>query len=334
MKLIPFILSEFENFRLNHIVKFDTNWRIRERASTLLLLAQGFSCVKVAEKMGLSRPTVESTRKNWFSDKFKSLPDLPRSGAPRKIKPDEAKQILKLVDEKPLSATDVLKIHLKNEGTAVHVATVRALLKKEGRSWKMTRHSLKNVRDEQAFQQARQEIDVLNVRAESGEIVLGYLDEAGFSCVHPNRRAWTKIGSQHLISAIRGQRLNVLAALMSSGELEDFMFSGPMSSKIFTDFVDEIADKYDKEIVFIIDNASFHKSKAVAEWVKNSKPKNVTLKFLPPYSPELNRIEKFWHTVKHRWMEVKCRTFAELREDVSDIFNNFGGKFKFAFNAK
>jgi len=69
------------------------------------------------------------------------------------------------------------------------------------------------------------------------------LDEAGFSCVHPTRCAWTKIGSQHLISAIRGQRLNVLASLMSSSELKDVMFSGPMFSKIFTDIVDEIPDK-------------------------------------------------------------------------------------------
>ena len=87
---------------------------------------------------------------------------------------------------------------------------------------------------------------------------------------------------------------------MSSGEFEDVMFSGIMSSKIFTDFVDEISDKYDKEIIVIIVNASFHKSKAVAEWVKNYKPRNVTLKFLPSYSPVLNRIEKFWHTFKHR----------------------------------
>ena len=121
---------------------------------------------------------------------------------------------------------------------------------------------------------------------------------------------------------------------MTSGELEDVIFSGLMSSNIFTDFVDEISDKYDKEIVVIIVNASFHKSKAVAEWVKNSNPKNVTLKFLPSYSPELFRIEKFWHTVNHRWMKVKCRTFAELHEDLSDIFKNFGGKYNFAYNAK
>ena len=202
-------------------MKFDQNWRIRERALTILWLAKGFSCVKVAEKMGLSRPTVESTRKNWFLDKFKSLADLPRSGAPRKIKPDEETIILNLVDEKPLSATDVLKIHLKNDGATVHVATIRALLKRNDRSWKMTRHSLKKKRDEQAFQNSRQEIDGLLTRAESGEIVVAYLDEAGFSCVHPNRHAWTKIGCQHLIPAIRGKRLNVIAALMSSGELEN-----------------------------------------------------------------------------------------------------------------
>lgn len=160
------------------------------------------------------------------------------------------------------------------------------------------------------------------------------MDEAGFSCIHPNRRAWTKIGSQHLIPAIRGKRLNVLAALMSSGELEDFMFSGSMSSKIFIDFVKSVSEKYDKPIVFILDNASFHKSKEVQECAEEFKQKNITLKFLSPYSPELNRIEKFWHMVKHYWMDVKCRTFNELQEDLCDIFDNFGKKFNFSFNAK
>jgi transposase len=143
MKLIKFSLLLAEQLELERIVRFHENWRIRERASTILLLSQGLSCVKVAEKMGLSRPTVESTRRNWFAGKFQSLPDLPRTGAPLKINPDESERILKLVDEKPLSATDVLKIHLENNGATVHVATIRALLKRNDRSWKRTRHSLK-----------------------------------------------------------------------------------------------------------------------------------------------------------------------------------------------
>jgi hypothetical protein len=50
------------------------------------------------------------------------------------------------------------------------------------------------------------------------KLFLAYLDESEFSSVHPNRHAWTKIGCQHLILAIRGKRLNVLDALMSSGK--------------------------------------------------------------------------------------------------------------------
>ena len=155
----------------------------------------------------------------------------------------------------------------------------------------------------------------------------------GRRCVFPSYAGWTKIGCQPLIPAIRGRRLNILAALMSSGELEDFMFSGSMSSKIFIDFVKSISEKYDKPVVFILDNASFHKSKEVKECAEEFRSKNITLKFLPPYSPELNRIEKFWHTVKHHWMEVKCRTFAELHADLCSIFDDFGVRFKFAFNA-
>lgn len=59
--------------------------------------------------------------------------------------------------------------------------------------------------------------------------------------------------------------------------------------------------------------------------------KGVKLYFLPPYSPELNRIEKIWQHMKYVWMNVKYRTIYFLNQDVSDILDNFGIKFKLAF---
>ena len=189
-------------------------------------------------------------------------------------------------------------------------------------------------RCEIAFERARQEIGALCERAKNGEIILAYLDEAGFSCIHPNRSAWTKIGEQHLIPAIRGKRVNVLASLMSTGQLEDFIFSGSMNSKLFIDFVKSVSDKYEKHVVFILDNAKIHKSKEVLDFLEESKEKNFSLYYLPTYSPELNRIEKFWHTVKHRWMDVRCRKTSEVEDTLCDIFENFGCKFKFDFYEK
>ncbi|MEO6321082.1 MAG: IS630 family transposase [Polaromonas sp.] len=331
---VKFSLPVLDIEKLNHIVKYDRDWRVRERAQTILLLSSGMNVSQAAREMKLSRPTVESTRQEWLRCQFDCLPDKPRTGAPRKIKKHEMGRLLISADARPMTAVDILKEHLENKGEPVHVATIRTMLKTNGRTWKRTRHSLKAKRNASAFAVATQEIQALLAQAATGDIVVGYLDETGMACMHPNRSAWTKIGCQHLIPAVRGKRLNVLGSLMSSGELEDKMFTGAMTSKILIEFLDEIAEKYDKPVTLILDNASFHKSKEVKQKEIEWAQKGLTLKFLPPYSPELNRIEKLWHTIKHSWMEAKHRTFDVLVNDVTHILENFGKKFKFNFYAK
>jgi transposase len=59
--------------------------------------------------------------------------------------------------------------------------------------------------------------------------------------------------------------------------------------------------------------------------------RGVTFYFLPPYSPELNKIERVWHMMKHTWMAVKCRNSQELESDIDEILDNFGAKYKFKF---
>ena len=65
--------------------------------------------------------------------------------------------------------------------------------------------------------------------------------------------------------------------------------------------------------------------------LKLLKAQGVTLYFLPPYSPELNRIEKLWHKMKYTWMEVKRRDQETLEADVVNILDNVGIQFKLSF---
>jgi transposase len=96
-------------------------------------------------------------------------------------------------------------------------------------------------------------------------------------------------------------------------------------------FIAELAKTVSKPLVILIDNASIHRARAIQPALRLLEKKGITLKFLPPYSPELNRIEKLWWLMKHRWMALTRRTKEELEQAVDYILTNFGAEFKMKF---
>ena len=51
--------------------------------------------------------------------------------------------------------------------------------------------------------------------------------------------------------------------------------------------------------VLVLDNASIHKAQLVQQNLADWATQGLTLLFLLPYSPELNRIEILWRFCKH-----------------------------------
>ena len=140
---VKFSLSAQARKGLERIVKRGQNWRERERAQTLLLLDEGLFPEEVAAKLGLHVRTVGTTRNRWMETAWESLADLPRSGAPRKLAPEQVERIAGWARDKPLSAPELLAKHKEHGGVAVHPSTLQAALKASGLVWKRTRHSLK-----------------------------------------------------------------------------------------------------------------------------------------------------------------------------------------------
>lgn len=128
---------------LEAVVSRGENWRSRERAQTLLLLDEGVSAFDTATKLGINFRTVYTTRRNWFRDGLASLPDLPRSGAPKKITPEQLAKIVAMAIAAPLTAKQLLARHVQSGGSLVNVGTLTTALKSTGLVWKRTRHSLK-----------------------------------------------------------------------------------------------------------------------------------------------------------------------------------------------
>lgn len=170
------------------------------------------------------------------------------------------------------------------------------------------------------------------VRVQSGEIELAYVDEAGFAAQSPNRSAWTKIGETHQALASRGKRLNVIGAMLSSGRLVMSQIWESINGLWFYGFLAALKTQVEKRLVVILDNASFHKSRKMKWYWELLKEQGIEFYFLPPYSPELNRIEILWRKMKYEWLPFKHFTPKQLENAIVEIGGGFGEKYNLSFS--
>ncbi|WP_369408574.1 transposase [Wolbachia endosymbiont of Atemnus politus] len=71
----------------------------------------------------------------------------------------------------------------------------------------------------------------------------------------------------------------------------------------------------------VLDNASFHKSARTKNLIENVGCK---ILFLPPYSPDLNPIEKFWFAIKHAIRKVLPSFWPNINPAIDFVFQRSG----------
>jgi hypothetical protein len=75
-----------------------------------------------------------------------------------------------------------------------------------------------------------------------------------------------------------------------------------------------------RRVIVIIDNAKYHHAKLHAEW-REQQHGQFALDFLPPYSPELNPIERVWKRTRRNCLHnVYFPQLARLVETVEAQF--------------
>lgn len=75
-----------------------------------------------------------------------------------------------------------------------------------------------------------------------------------------------------------------------------------------------------RTMVVIVDNAAWHKSKELQSWLEAHK-KALRLDFLPPYSPDLNSIERVWKLTRR--LRTHNRYFETLEALVETVCEQF-----------
>jgi len=129
----------------------------------------------------------------------------------------------------------------------------------------------------------------------ASSVVLYYLDECGFSPTLPVGYSWSLPGQRKFIryEAPQGRRVNALAAYRLFGRkprLDVFTAERTWNSYDLIGFLKALPWSKAPRVV-VLDNASFHTSRVIRAARKGLADLGIDLYFLPPYSPELNRIE-------------------------------------------
>jgi putative transposase len=124
----------------------------------------------------------------------------------------------------------------------------------------------------------------------------------------------------------QGRRLNVLAATV---QLSDTAALHWLPARRHFDAVDlvccleQLAEPTLPTVV-VLDNAGFHRAHFVREALPRLRERGVYLYYLPPYSPELNDIERLFRSIKHHELpERTYATFDALHDAVHRAFSRY-----------
>lgn len=101
---------------------------------------------------------------------------------------------------------------------------------------------------------------------------------------------------------------------------EEEMFNA-MTFHAFLKRLRQASSRSGRRVIVIIDNAKYHHAKLHADWRNRQVPK-FTLDFLPPYSPDLNPIERLWKLT--RKLCLHNRYFPTLDDVVRSVESKFG----------
>jgi hypothetical protein len=146
---------------------------------------------------------------------------------------------------------------------------------------------------------------------------LFFFDESRF-CTHSKvGHGWFKKGSRTPVRIKLGFQNFYVYSSINPTTGEDFTLMMPSVDTVcFNIYLEEFSKLLsDRKIIMVVDGAGWHKSKDLVM------PANITLVFLPPYSPELNPVERFWKFIKYNTIRNQIfDTLADLEQALCIFF--------------
>jgi len=325
-------LTDEQRAFLEKTMKYDGSPRARARAHSLLLSVQGMVINDIAKIYQVDRDTVSTWITKWEQEGEASLHDQPRSGRPPKLTPEEQELAITYIKEEPRSLKQVVDRVAQKTAKRLSISALKRLAKRARLRWKRVRKSLKSLREPAAFAKCQRELAALQQQEDKDKIDLYYFDEAGFALDPSIPYAWQEPDSVIELPAMKYGRINVLGFMNRNNDLHSYMFEQSVHTGVVIACFDAFCTTLTKKTVVVIDNASIHTSEEFEDRIPSWKKQGLIIKYLPPYSPELNLIEILWERIKYTWLPFSAyQCLNALIEALENILSNVGSKYQITF---
>jgi transposase len=117
----------------------------------------------------------------------------------------------------------------------------------------------------------------------------------------------------------RFERTTVLSFIRANGDMVPLIIEGSLNGELFREYITQcLAPTLKTGNIVVMDNLSSHKVEGIMEPIITA---GATIRYLPPYSPDLNPIEMMWSKIKAYLRTVKARTKELLETAIADALN-------------
>lgn len=118
------------------------------------------------------------------------------------------------------------------------------------------------------------------------------------------------------------KRVNLIGAINLDGHHIEYKKVDWVNGEYLKGFLNQLiaANPAAKKIHLFLDNAGYNKSKEIKDFVKNTV---INLHYLPPYSPNLNPIERLWKIMHENVTYNRYYSrLSDFTEGILNFFNN------------
>ena len=309
MDLMKNFLTDEERTSLRKRHKKERDGRIRDRIKAVLFRDEGWTLMQIAHALLISDEMVRKHVHDYLESK-KLKPE--NGGSKEKLSDQQSKQLVRHLEQYTyLHAKDIVAYVKSMWNITYSVSGMTDWLNRNQFSHK--KPSLVPGKADSAIQETwiAEYQKLKQTLKEDETICFG-------DGVHPTHNTqlsygWIRKGYRKEICSNTGRkRLNLSGAVdLISGRLhyqEDSMLNAQATISFFKKIEEAYPTK--SKIYLFLDNAKYYKNRAVKEYAENSK---IEPRFLPPYSPNLNPIERVW-----KWMKEKV-TYNTYYEEFDDF---------------